>query len=219
MAYDLEEQEQLATLKAWWNQFGNLTTWIITIGLAAYAAWSGWNIYQRNQAAQASQLYEELQKAVTAKEPAKVLRAATDMQEKFARTAYAQMSALTAAKSAFEANDLKGAKAQLQWVIDHGSDDEFKALAKLRMAGVLMDEKSYDEGLKLLATEYPAQFAVAVADRKGDIFVAQNKLAEARAAYQLALEKSSEKNPGRQMIQLKLDAIGGETIKPAAKAA
>lgn len=219
MAYDLEEQEQLATLKAWWNQFGNLTTWIITIGLAAYAAWSGWNYYQRNQAAQASQLYDELQKAVTAKDPVKVLRAATDMQDKFGRTAYAQMSALVAAKSAFEASDLKGAKAQLQWVIEHGADDEYKVIAKLRLAGVLMDEKSYDEGLKLLSGEYPEQFASAVADRKGDILVAQNKLAEARAAYQLALEKTTGKSPGRQMIQLKLDAIGGETVKAETKAA
>src|SRR4051812_18898955 len=107
MAYDLEEQEQLATFKAWWNQYGNLVTWLITIGLSAYAAWSGWDWYQRSQAMQASQLYEELQKAMTAKDNTKLQRAAADMEDKFARTAYAQMSALFAAKSAFDADDLK----------------------------------------------------------------------------------------------------------------
>ncbi len=209
MAYDLEEQEQLASLKAWWNQYGNLVTWLLIIGLASYAAWTGWNLYQRNQSAQASQLYEELQKAVSAKDNAKVLRAASDMEDKFGRAAYAQMGALAAAKSAFEANDLKAANAQLQWVVDHGRDEEYKAIAKIRLAGILLDEKNYDDGLKILSGTFPPAFESAVADRKGDILVAQNKVEEARSAYQLALEKMDRKNPGRQLVQLKLDAIGG----------
>ena len=216
MAYDLEEQEQLATLKAWWEKYGNLVTWVLIACLAAYSGWQGWNYYQRNQASQASALYAELQSAVEAKDNAKVLRAAGDMQSKFGGTAYASMAALTAAKSAFDANDLKSAKAQLQWVAEHGTD-EFKALAKIRLAGVLLDEKAYDAALKALDGDVPAQFTGAVADRKGDILVAQNKLVEARAAYQAALDATGKKNPGRQLIQLKLEAIGGTV--PADKAA
>lgn len=215
MAYDLEEQEQLATLKAWWNQYGNLVTWLLIIALAGYAAWSGWNYYQRNQSAQAAQLYGELQKAATVKDNDKVQRAASDMTAKFGRTAYAQMAAFVAAKSAFEANDLNAAKTQLRWVIDNGND-EYKAIAKIRLAGVLLDEKAYEDGLKLLADDFPEVFAGTVADRKGDILVAQTKIEEARAAYQLALEKTDEKNPARQLIQLKLDAIGGTPVKAAA---
>lgn len=209
MAYDLEEQEQLATLKAWWNKFGNLVTWLLIAALAGYAAWNGWNYYQRNQATQAALLYDELQKAVSAKDKGRVLRAAGDMQDKFARTAYAQMAALAAAKSAWEAKDAAAAKAQLQWVIDKGQDAEYKALARIRLAGVLLDEKAYDEALKVLAADVPPYFAGAAADRKGDILAAQNKLEDARAAWKLALEKTDEKNPARQLIQLKLDAIGG----------
>lgn len=215
MAYDLEEQEQLATLKAWWNQYGNLITWLLIIGLAAYAAWNGWNYYQRSQAAQASQLYEELQKAAASKDNAKVQRAASDMTAKFSGTAYAQMAALAAAKTAFEANDLKASKAQLQWVIENGTD-EYKAIAKIRLAGLLLDEKAFDEGLKLLSGEFPEHFTAAVADRKGDIFVAQSKIDDARAAYKLALDKTDEKDPARQLIQLKLDALGGAVAKAAA---
>ncbi|WP_374362600.1 YfgM family protein [Pseudoduganella danionis] len=214
MAYDLEEQEQIASLKAWWEKYGNLTSWVVIAGLAAYSGYNGWNYYQRNQATQAAALYDELTSAVDAKDNAKVLRAAGDMESKFGSTTYAPMSALVAAKSSFDANDVKSAKAQLQWAIEHGGD-EFKAVAKVRLAGVLLDEKAYDEALKVLAGEVPAQFAAAVADRKGDILVAQNKLAEARAAYQAALDASDKKSPGRQLIQLKFEAIGGAV--PAAK--
>lgn len=209
MAYDLEEQEQIETLKSWWKQYGNLVTWLLIAALGAYAAWSGWNYYQRSQAAQAGQLYDEINRAVAAKDTARVLRGATDMREKFSRTAYAEMAALTAAKAAFDANDLNGAKAQLQWVVDSGRDEEYRALARIRLAGVLLDEKAYDEGLKVLSADVPVAFAGALADRRGDLLMAQNKVAEARAAYQEALQKSDAKSPGRQLIQLKLDAIGG----------
>ena len=215
MAYDLEEQEQLASLKAWWARHGNLVSWVLIVVLAGYAAWSGWNYYQRNQAAQASQLYAELQKATEAKDNAKVQRAAADMVDKFGRTAYAQMAALAAAKSAWDAGDAKNAKAKLQWVVDKGNA-EYKAIARVRLAGILLDEKAWDDALKQLSGEFPEQFAGVVADRKGDILVAQNKLEEARAAYQTALDKMDQKNPGRQLVQLKLDAIGGSTVKAAA---
>jgi predicted negative regulator of RcsB-dependent stress response len=161
-------------------------------GLAAYSGWNGWNYYQRDQAGKASALYDELQAAVEAKDNAKVLRAAGDMESQFGSTAYAPMAALVAAKSSFDANDLKSAKAQLQWAADHGGD-EFKAVAKVRLAGVLLDEKAYDEALKVLAGDVPAQFAGAVADRKGDVLAAQNKLAEARAAYKAALDATDKK--------------------------
>ena len=215
MAYDHEEQEQLDTIEAWWKQYSNAVTWLLIAALAAYAAWNGWNYYQRTQSVQASQLYDELQKAVVAKDLAKVQRATADMETKFSRTAYAQMSALAAAKYAFDLSDLKMAKEQLQWVINNGGDDEYKSIAKIRFAGILLDEKSYDDGLKLLSGDFSMDFASLVADRKGDFFVAQNKIDEARASYQLALDKVGQKAAVRQLIQMKLDAIGGASAKVA----
>ncbi|WP_432379572.1 YfgM family protein [Duganella sp. P38] len=216
MAYDLEEQEQLASLKAWWDKYGNVATWVLIAGLAAYSGYTYWKFHQRGEANEASALYAELQTAVEAKDNAKVLRAAGDMESKYASTAYAPMAALVAAKSAFDAKDLKSAKAQLQWAADHGAE-EFKAVAKIRLAGVLLDEKAYPEALKALEGDVPAQFAGAVADRKGDVLAAQNKLAEARTAYEAAYKATDKNNPGRQLIQMKLEAIGGSV--PADKGA
>jgi predicted negative regulator of RcsB-dependent stress response len=217
MAYDLEEQEQLAELKAFWNKFGNLITWVAIIALAGYAGYNFWNQHQRSQSADASALYEELRLALSVNDNAKVQRIAADVESKFAGTAYAQMAALGAAKGAFEANDLKAAKAQLQWVVDHGSD-EYKSIAKLRLAGVLLDEKSFDAALKVLGTEFAPQFAASVADRKGDVLVAQNKLVEARAAYTAALAAMDQKSPGRKLVEVKLESIGGTVAAPKAAA-
>jgi predicted negative regulator of RcsB-dependent stress response len=217
MAYDLEEQEQIASFKAFWDTYGNLITWVLIIALAGYAGFNFWNSHQQNKAAEASGLYDQLLTSLQSNDNAKVQRIAGDIESKFDGTAYAQMAALGAAKGAFDANDLKTAKAQLQWAVDHGND-EYKSIAKLRLAGVLLDEKSYDQALTLLNGDFLPQFKADVADRKGDLFVAQNKLPEARTQYQAALAAMDQKNPGRQLVQIKLDAIGGDS-KAAAPAA
>ncbi len=209
MAYDLEEQEQIDTLKAWWKQYGSLVTWLLIAALSSFAAWTAWGTYQRNQAAQASILYDEVQRAVGLKDNAKVQGATAAVVDKFGSTSYATMAAFAAAKSAFDSNDLKAAKTQLSWVIEHGSTNEFKSLAKLRLSSVLLDEKNLDEASKVLAGDFSAEFEADVLDKKADILVAQNKIKEARDAYKAALDKMGEKHAGRQLIQIKLDAIGG----------
>lgn len=217
MAYDHEEQEQLATLQDFWKKWGNLIMIALIAVLGSYAAYNWYNYSQRKQAVEASVLYDQMQASLVAKDNAKVQRMAADVQSRYKSSAYAQMAALAAAKSAFDANDLKGAKAQLQWVIDNGND-EYKSIARLRLSGVLLDEKAYDAALQQLGTGILPQFAGAAADRKGDILVAQNKIADARAAYVAALTAMDEKNPGRQLVQLKLEAIGGTAPAPKAAA-
>lgn len=216
MAYDLEEQEQLATLKAWWAQYGNLVTWVLIIALAGYAGWNGWQYYQRSQAAQASQLFGELQNARAANDQARVQRVTSDLLERFEGTAYARMAALSAAQTAFEAKDLNVAKTHLQWVIDNSENEADQAVARLRLAAILLDEKAYDQALQVLDANKSEQFAALVADRRGDILVAQDRIADARAAYQNALERLDQANPGRALIRLKLDAIGGAAEQAAA---
>jgi predicted negative regulator of RcsB-dependent stress response len=216
MAYDHEEQEQIESIKAWWRQYGNIITWLLIIVLAGFGGWQLWNKYHSKQTEQAAELFAEQQKAVELNDQARVLRVATDIQDQYARTAYAQMSALIAAKSALQTNDLVAAKKQFEWVLNNGQDDEFKAIAAVRLAGILLDEKDYEGALKALDGKFPAPFDTVIADRKGDIYLAQEKVEDARKQFSVALEKALPKDPARQLIQLKLDGIGGAT-KEASK--
>jgi predicted negative regulator of RcsB-dependent stress response len=216
MAYDLEEQEQIDQLKAFWAKYGNLITWVLIIALAGYAGWTYWNNTQNNHASQASGLYHTMETAIQAKDDTKAQTAAGDIRKDFGDTVYAQLSALAAAKMAIDANNAKEAKAQLQWMIDSKYNDEFATIARVRLSGILLDEKAYGDAMKLLAAEVPAKFQVLVLDRKGDILAAQNKLDEARAMYKSALDKTDEKNPAHNLIELKLESVGGSSDKSAA---
>lgn len=210
MALDLEEQEQLAELKAWWKQNGGRILSIIVAVAVGFAGWTAFRQYSRSQTMQASVLYDTAAKAAQAND-AKALRDASgSLVESYPGTAYASMGALLAARYYFDRNDLKSAKAQLQWVMEHGSSDDFKHLARLRLAAVLLDEKAYDEALKLLAGEPPAAYEAQYAALRGDLLVAKNQAAEARAAYKLALEKADKKNtPFQESVRMRLEALGG----------
>ncbi len=209
MAYDLEEQEQLANFKAFWNQYGQFLLTVVTVVLLAIAGWRAWGWYQAREAAAAAVIYEQLQVAAKSKDMDKVKAVSGTLFEKHGGTAYGPMGALLAAKIYFDAGDLKAARAPLQWVIDKADDEEFKHLARIRLAGVLLDDKAYDEGLKLLAADPPARYLSAYADRRGDLLLAQGKAEEARAAFKAALEKAEPNSPMRRVLQLKLDALGG----------
>ena len=208
MAYDLEEQEQIAVIKDWWRKYGNLLTTALLAVLVGIAGMQAWRYYRAQQSTAAASLYAQLDTADQSNEPKKVQDIATTIAGTHGATAYAAMAQLRAAKSLAVGNDLAGAKQRLQWVIEHAKEDEMRDVARLRLAGVLLDEKNPDEALKLAETKHAAAFDGIFADLKGDIFSAQNKRAEARAAYQAALEKIDPRSTYRQLIQVKLDAVG-----------
>jgi predicted negative regulator of RcsB-dependent stress response len=205
-----EEQESLENLKAWWAKWGNSTTWIVLVVLVVAAGWNGWHFWQRRQAAEAAVLYDQVQQAVSSNDKALVTRVSADMEDKFGGTAYAQMTALAAAKTLYMAGDTAGAKAQLQWVVEHGKDDEYKEIAKLRLSLVLLDEKAYDAGLKILDDAPLDAFKGLLSDRRGDLLAAEGKRDDARTAYKLALDTLPKSDTStRQLVQFKLDALGG----------
>jgi predicted negative regulator of RcsB-dependent stress response len=212
MAYDLQEQEQLATFKAWWEKYGNFLLTVVTLALLAVAGWNGWRWYERREAAAASSAYELVLKALGENNGARVKEVTGTLIQNHGRTVFASMAALHAAKVNHDANDLPAARAQLQWVIDKSGHEEFVLIARVRLAGVLLDEKNYDEALKVLAGDVPAVHQTAFADRRGDVLLAQGKAAEARAAWQVALDKADPQHPLRQLLQLKLDSVPAPAV-------
>jgi len=206
--YDLEEQEQLAALKAWWKEHGGGVTVAAILVAGAVAAWNAWGWYQRSQAAQAAALYDTLQKAARSNDLKAVRDTSGSILESYPRSAYAPLAALVSAKALFQAGDLKTARAQLQWTVEHAKNDEVRSIATLRLASVLLDDKDPDAALKALETKPHPGFEALFAAQRGDILSAQNKRDEARAAYKAALDKA-EPGPLREGVRLKLEALGG----------
>jgi predicted negative regulator of RcsB-dependent stress response len=210
MALDLEEQEQLAELKTWWRQHGNRIVALIAAVAIGFAGWQGWQWYRASQAAEASGLYDALARGAQSGDAKAVRDASGSLIEGYPGTLYASMGALAAARFHFDRNDLKSAKAQLQWVLDSSPHEDFRDLARLRLAAVLLDEQHYDETLKLLEAPHAPAYDAHYAALRGDVLVAKKQPAEARAAYQAALEKSGRQEGAfRDSVRMRLEALGG----------
>lgn len=205
---DLQEQEQLDELKAFWKQYGNLITWVLVAVLTAFAAWNGWQWWQREQGVKAAAMFDALQTAADAGDAARAGQVFGDLKSSYGRSAYAGQGGLLAAKLQYDKGQSDEALASLAWVADNASVDEYRAIARLRAAGILLDQKKPDEALRQLDGVKAAGFDALLADRRGDVFAAQGKKDEAKTAYQAAWKAMDSKLEYRQLIDAKLTALG-----------
>ena len=210
---DLEEQEQLDELKHFWKQYGDLITWTLIAVFGAIAAWNGYQYWQRSQASQASVMYDEIERAVQSGDAARIDRSLADMKDRFGSTTYAQQASLLAARAYYDKGNVDASRAALTWVADKASDEGYQAIAKLRLAGILLEKKAYDEALQQVSGTFPKEYAPLVADRRGDTLAAQGKKAEARAEYEKAYKGLDERADYRRLVEVKLNALG---VDPAA---
>jgi predicted negative regulator of RcsB-dependent stress response len=205
---DLEEQEQLDALKSFWKQYGNLITWVLILALGSFAAWNGWTWWQREQGAKAAAMFDELDRAAQGGDVDKAARAFADLKERYARTAYAQQAGLLAAKVQIEKGHSDAARASLAWVADNAVEDEYRSVARLRLAALQLDARQFDDALKTLDAATAPAFAALVADRRGDVLLAMGRRDEARAAYDKAWKGLPATVDYRRLIEAKLTALG-----------
>lgn len=205
---DLQEQEQVDALKAWWKENGKWLITVVVLAVIGFSAVQYWKSYKAKQAAEAATLYSEVLKQVASNDSKRINDAVNALVDKYSGTAYAPRAQLLAVQANMQVRDFARAKAQLQWIIDHASEAGLQDTARLKLASLLLDEQDYTGAMKLLDAAHPEAFVGLYADLKGDVFNAQGKTDEARAAYKQAFEKTDPKSVYRNLIQLKLDALG-----------
>ena len=216
MPLDLEEQEQLDQLKAFWHKYRNLITTVVTVVLFAYVAYSGYQWWRNSQAASAAQLYETMITAISKGDKDQTLRAADDLQKQFSGTPYAAMSSLIAAKISSDAGDFSRATDYLRWAAKNSSDKGYLALAKVRLVAQLIElgsEKDFAEADAVLNEKPVSGFEALWLERRGDWYLAQKKNADARKSYEAAWKQLNQAKEfpeeARRLLKVKLDAVGG----------
>lgn len=208
---DLEEQEQLAELKHFWNTYGNFISWVLIAVLGAYAAWNGWNYWQRHQATQAAALYDEVERTVASRDAQRMQRSLAEMQDRYASSMQAQQATQLVAKALADQGKTAEAKAAWGWLVQKASDPAYADVARLRLASQAMQDKQYDQALEQLKGVSPAMQGLA-ADMQGDVLQLQGKQAEAVAAYQKAWAQLPQNTQYRRLLQAKLNALGAEPV-------
>lgn len=208
-AFDLEEQEQLDALKAWWKQWGNYVIYGIAALLIAVAGWQYWKNHTAKQSVEAASHFESMNNALEAGDMKTAREQGALLVDKYGSTPYATRAALLVASINVQGKDTKSAKAQLEWAAANTKEAALRDVARLRLAGLLLDEKDYEGALKQLNAAHTDAYGPRFDDLKGDVYLAQGKTGEARAAYSAAYAKLKDDNPLHGVVEMKLDSLGG----------
>ena len=209
---DLEEQEQLDQLKHFWNTWGTLISAVLVVVFGAVAVWNGYQFWQNRQATQAAALFDAVEVAVQTDDQARVEQAFGDIRDKYAGTVQAAQAGLLVAKVEMDKGNPDAAKTALEWTSKNASDDGYRAIARLRLASVLVEQKAYDAAMQALSENFPSEMQAVVSDRKGDVLALQGKNAEAAAEYSSAYAAFGDSVEYRRLVEVKLNALG---VKPA----
>lgn len=202
--YDTEE-ESLEALKRWWKENGQSAIVGLIAGIVIILGWNYWKDHKSEQANQASALYDQLLKAAAANQKDSAEKLAQRIQEQFGSTEYAAYSGLLLAKIKVEKGELDAAKPVLE-KIAASSNQEIGNLAKIRLVRLMMAKGEFEQGLQLINDIDPAKissFSGNYDELVGDLYVALDRLDQARTSYQKALE-NGYKSP---LLQMKIDDL------------
>ncbi len=202
--YDTEE-EQLDALKRWWKENGQSTIVGLVAGIAIILGWNYWQDHKKTQAGQASALYSQLIQDMASSKKDSAEKIAERIKEQYPKTEYAAYSGLLQAKLKVQQGDMDKAKATLI-EIAKGSNKELSNVAKIRLVRLMLASGEYEKGLELINEIDPAtssSFSGNYDELVGDLYVALDRLDQARSSYQKAFE-NGYKSP---LLQIKIDDL------------
>lgn len=202
--YDTEE-ERIEAFKRWWKESGQSIIVGLAVGFAVILGWNYWQDYRKDQVAQASVLYDQLLKAVEADKKDTAEKLAERMQKQFDGTEYATYSGLLQAKLKVQQGDFAAAKEILKKIVA-GSNKELRNVPTLRLVRLMLANGEYEQGLQLIAevdASETSSFAGNYDELVGDLYVALDRLDEARTSYQKAL-RNGHQSP---LLQFKIDDL------------
>ena len=202
---DTTEEERLESAQRWWKENGQSTIIGIIVGIIAILGMQYWQDYKHSQAEKASTIYAELLKAVDSNAKDNIEKLAIQLQTDYPKTDYALYSGLYQAQLKAQQNDTASAK-QILTKVGESSNKELSNIAKIRLVRLMLAHKEYEQGLELINKIDPASSASYSSNYDelvGDLYVALNRLDQARTSYQTALRNGS-KSP---LLQLKIDDL------------
>jgi predicted negative regulator of RcsB-dependent stress response len=200
--------DQLATLKNWWKQYGKALIAGVAIGALVLGGLNYWKLYKTRRAETASLLYDALLADAQQGKADNISTTAAKLVKDYAATPYAGKAALLLARQQFDAKDPAGARQQLEWTMKNATEPAVQHTARLRLGRLLLDQGDKDGALALTSVKDPQGFASAYDELKGDALLAKGDRDGARLAYQQALDHLPAGSSYGPTLAMKRDDLG-----------
>jgi len=206
MREDLEQQEQMAAIRGFWNDNKRWLVPLVALALLIAMGINVWGWWQNRQATQATDALVAMESAIAQQNIEKARAAYKVLSDDFASSTQAALGGLQMARLLVGTGELAEARTVLQQVRKK-SADEYAWVARIRLAGVMLDENNAKEALEVLSGTPPRDYLPLVNDRRGDVQAALGNKEEARAAWKAAAEELAPQSPSRELVLRKLQTI------------
>lgn len=203
----VSDKEQIEMIRNWWRENGKFTLLSIVAALVITSGWRYWQNSKNQEAANASVVYEQMLNHAASHQLSAVQFEVTNLLTSYPHTPYASLAAFMSAQNAVSNNKIDEALEKLNWVISNSKNKDFKQIAKIRKARILLSLKKYDEALSLLTEISSAAYLPLMYEVKGDVLVAKGDKKAALSAYQLALSSLKKDEPNRSFLRMKYDQL------------
>ncbi|MBT8441909.1 MAG: tetratricopeptide repeat protein [Gammaproteobacteria bacterium] len=212
MDEQLTDEQQAEIVRNWVRDNGGFIFGGIVVAVGGLFGWQQWQDYQNTQAERASATYEALLGAVRGGRTTQADEFFADLNTRYSGSAYVDQARFVLAKSYMDRSDFEPAADHLAAIVANTSSDELRHIAALRLARVRLQQRQFDVALDVLGPATPdSAFASRYHDVRGDIYFAQGRTEEARAAYAAALNNDDQAPViDAVYVQAKLDALGGD---------
>ena len=205
------EDQQIEAIKKWWKENGVSLLLGLGIGVGALLGWREYLAYQTDHSAEASDLYQAVQTRVASNslDDAHVNKADV-IRNDYSDTPYAALVSMAQAKYEYEKGDAEAALMHLRWASEHAKEVDVQHVANLRLARILLAQKKYDEAESILLADHPAGFSAGYEELKGDLYVAKGEIAQARVAYDKAINAAD--GSASRWLRLKRQDLGSSNL-------
>lgn len=205
------DEEQAEAVKKWLREnAGSLLTGLL-LGLAVLFGGKAWFQYRERQAEAASNQYVQLALAVERNDEQQAVAFHEALLKEHSGSVYAVLAALQMARLQIGLEKPEAARAQLQWALDHASEEEHRHIARLRLARVDIALGKPEAALELLQAPPPAPWQALYEEVRGDAALALQRYDEAREHYRKALAALPEDSQARVLLEAKRDDTLRET--------
>jgi predicted negative regulator of RcsB-dependent stress response len=216
---DLTDNEREEQIRQWWSENWLWILGGIALGLAML--W-GWQYWQRMKTEQAQHELAGYQSVITNLGQDKFDQAVVEakaLRDAQPGSPYADQSDLVLARAAVEKRMFDEAAQHLRTVMDGSKDPELRAVARARLARVMVEQAKYDDAVALLEPADAGSYAALYHELRGDAYAGKGDVAAARREYDEALAAPVvDTGLDRDYIELKREALPAAAVADAATA-
>ena len=196
MREDLEQQEQMQNLKAFWKANGKWITSSLLILFLIVGSINGWKLWNNYNKEKASKILTNLEKNIEAQNTDIALRLYQEISEDYPNTLQAGLAGLLIAKSLIS----DGQRDKAASILDElTKNSQVKWLAIIRLSNILLDLNRPGEVIEIIPEIIPDHWVGIVVDRRGDAFATLGDFESAKKDWLRALSFYNA-NPSNQDV-------------------